>query len=131
MRVHSFDLGAEQMKALLPQVDALTSIALRQDSGAGSILRRVLDELIEASSNLDDEMSDRIADAVPGRKPDTVEPQQARVGRNPDVAVVVLANGVHGAKRDAVALGPGGQRITTQQIIRMAGIGRREGPDQY
>ncbi len=65
MRVHSFDLGAEQMKALLPQVDALTSIALRQDSGAGSILRRVLDELIEASSNLDDEMSDRIADAVP------------------------------------------------------------------
>ncbi|MBV9629049.1 MAG: AraC family ligand binding domain-containing protein, partial [Xanthobacteraceae bacterium] len=27
MRVHSFDLGAEQMKALLPQVDALTSIA--------------------------------------------------------------------------------------------------------
>jgi AraC-like DNA-binding protein len=65
MRVHSFDLGAEQMKALLPQVDTLTSIALKQDSGAGSILRCVLDELIAAGGGLDDEMSDRIADAVP------------------------------------------------------------------
>jgi hypothetical protein len=65
MRVHSFDLGAEQIKTLLPQVDALTSIALKQDGGAGSILRCVLDELIAASGNLDDEISDRIADAVP------------------------------------------------------------------
>ncbi len=65
MRVHSFDLGAEQMKTLLPQVDALTSIALKQNSGAGSILRCVLDELIAAGGSLDDEMSDRIADAVP------------------------------------------------------------------
>ena len=65
MRVHSFDLGAEQMKTLLPQVDALTSIALKQDSGAGSILRCVLDELIAASGSLDDEVSDRIAEAVP------------------------------------------------------------------
>jgi len=55
MRVHSFDIGAEQMKTLLPQVDVLTSIALRQDSGAGSILRCVLDELIAASKSLDDE----------------------------------------------------------------------------
>jgi AraC-like DNA-binding protein len=65
MRVHSFDLGAAQMKTLLPQVDALTSIALKQDGGAGSILRCVLDELIAASGSLDDEVSDRIAEAVP------------------------------------------------------------------
>jgi AraC family transcriptional activator of tynA and feaB len=65
MRVHSFDLSAEQLKALLPQVDVLTSIALKHDGGAGSILRCVLDELIAASGSLDDEVSDRIADAVP------------------------------------------------------------------
>jgi AraC family transcriptional activator of tynA and feaB len=65
MHCHSFDISAEQMKAVLPQVDGLTSIAFKRDCPAGSILRRVLDELFESGDRLNDEMSERIADAVP------------------------------------------------------------------
>jgi AraC family transcriptional activator of tynA and feaB len=65
MRVHSFDIGCEQMKAILPQVDGLTAIALKSDHGSGRLLRSLLDELIDTAINLSDDTSDRIADAIP------------------------------------------------------------------
>ena len=65
MRVNSVNVCAEQMKTVVPQVDGLTSIALKSDYGPGAILRSMLDELFRVGANLDDGMSNRIADAVP------------------------------------------------------------------
>jgi AraC-like DNA-binding protein len=65
MRVNTVDVCAEQLKAALPQIEGLTSIALKSDCGPGAILRGMLDELFQFGANLDDGTSDRIADAVP------------------------------------------------------------------
>jgi AraC family transcriptional activator of tynA and feaB len=65
MRVHSLDVSSEQMKAVLPQVDGLTSIALKNEPGSGSLLRSMLDELFQSGANLNDAVSDRVADAIP------------------------------------------------------------------
>jgi AraC-like DNA-binding protein len=65
MDVRSFDIGAERMKEIMPQIDGLTSIALKHDDISSMPLRRLLDQLADNAEHFSDEVSDRIADAIP------------------------------------------------------------------
>jgi AraC-like DNA-binding protein len=65
MKVRSFDIGSERMKEIMPQIDGLTSIALKGDSISSMPLRRLLDQLADNAERFSDEVGDRIADAIP------------------------------------------------------------------
>ncbi len=65
MHVRSFDIVAERMKEIMPQVDGLTSIALKGDHVSSLPLRRLLDQLADHAEHFTDEVSDRLADAIP------------------------------------------------------------------
>ena len=65
MQVRSFDIGSERMKEIMPQVDGLTSIALKGNHISSLPLRRLLDQLADHAEHFSDEVSDRIADAIP------------------------------------------------------------------
>jgi len=65
MQVRSFDIGSQRMKEIMPQVEGLTSIALKGDRVSTLPLRRLLDQLADHAEHFSDEVSDRIADAIP------------------------------------------------------------------
>ena len=58
-----------------------------------------------------------VAQDVPMGETQPVEAEQPGVCADPEVAIGVLANRVHGSQRYAVAVGPGGERIAGQRLI--------------
>lgn len=65
IRTHSVYLPTEVLRTLVPQVDAMTAVAIDAESGPGVLLRALLDELIALAPSLREDAADRIADSLP------------------------------------------------------------------
>ncbi|MBI3376632.1 MAG: helix-turn-helix domain-containing protein [Betaproteobacteria bacterium] len=65
IRTDSVCMASNRMRDVFPQADGLTSVRIDCETGPGALLRSMLIELFQQSSNLDVTTSDRIADAIP------------------------------------------------------------------
>jgi AraC-like DNA-binding protein len=65
VRSHSVYLPTSAVRALVPQLDDISALAIRCDSGAGAMYRAAVDELFAAVPTLTDDVADRIGEALP------------------------------------------------------------------
>jgi AraC family transcriptional activator of tynA and feaB len=65
VRSHSLYLPTSAVRAIVPQLDDVTATPMRGDSGAAAIFRAAVDELFASVATLQDEVADRIGEALP------------------------------------------------------------------
>ena len=62
IQTNSIYIPANQLREVFAQADALTAVRIRGDSGAGAMLRGMVDELFELAPSLDDATADSYFD---------------------------------------------------------------------
>lgn len=77
VRSHSVYLPTSAVRALVPQLDDLTALAIRCDNGAGAMFRAAVDELFASVAVLKEEAADRIGEALPYLLAAALAPQGA------------------------------------------------------
>jgi AraC family transcriptional regulator, positive regulator of tynA and feaB len=65
VRSHSVYLPTSAVRALVPQLDDVTALAIRSGSGAAAMYRAAVDELFATAASLKDDDADRIGEALP------------------------------------------------------------------
>jgi AraC-like DNA-binding protein len=65
IRVHSVYVQPSALRALVPDLDSLTAMAIRCNQGPGAMFRAAIDELVTLTPSLDEAVADRVADALP------------------------------------------------------------------
>ncbi len=65
IQTNSIYIPANQLREVFAQADALTAVRIRGDTGAGAMLRGMVDELFELAPGLDDATASRISTATP------------------------------------------------------------------
>jgi AraC family transcriptional activator of tynA and feaB len=65
VRSHSVYLPTSAVRAVVPQLDDLTAVPLRGEGGALAIFRAAVDEVFASLASLQDEVADRIGEALP------------------------------------------------------------------
>jgi AraC family transcriptional activator of tynA and feaB len=65
IQTKSLYIPANQLREVFAEADALTAVRIRGDSGAGSMLRGMVDELFDLAPNLDELTASRISTATP------------------------------------------------------------------
>lgn len=65
MHANSVDISSTRMREIFPQVDGLTSVCIAGRTGAGAVLRNMLENVFDHAADINGEVSDYIADAIP------------------------------------------------------------------
>jgi len=65
IQTNSLYIPANQLREVFAEADALTAVRIRGDSGAGAMLRGMVDELFDLAPNLDELTASRISTATP------------------------------------------------------------------
>lgn len=65
IQTNSLYIPANQLREVFAEADALTAVRIRGESGAGAMLRGMVDELFDLAPNLDEVTATRISTATP------------------------------------------------------------------
>lgn len=65
MRTHSLYLEREAVRAVLPEIDVLTSRSINGQSGAGAMFTAMVNEMFKLAPMLDEDTADTIAESLP------------------------------------------------------------------
>lgn len=62
---HSIYLEPETLRSVMPEIENLTALAIKGNTGAGALFRGMVDEMFSLADTLQEETADRISDALP------------------------------------------------------------------